>query len=148
MGSTNHRHVQRSYWGLAIKSHGKKVAATARSPHRGNIRVGRYCKYSAVSQQPTGRRVFKGPISWANIMGNVASISSSSVVVAATISLKGWQALIFGLALGAVGYGLGLLLSAMFDLPSGAVIVWSLATTCLLGSSLIKPHIRLSKVPN
>lgn len=32
-----------------------------------------------------------------------------------------------GYALGALGYALGLLVSALFDLPSGAVIVWSLA---------------------
>jgi zinc/manganese transport system permease protein len=30
-------------------------------------------------------------------------------------------------AIGAVGYALGLVLSALFDLPSGAVIVWTLA---------------------
>ena len=32
-----------------------------------------------------------------------------------------------GYALGAVGYALGLVLSALFDLPSGTVIVWALA---------------------
>ena len=30
-------------------------------------------------------------------------------------------------AIGAAGYALGLALSALFDLPSGAVIVWTLA---------------------
>ncbi len=32
-----------------------------------------------------------------------------------------------GYALGAAGYGVGLVLSAVFDLPSGAVIVWAIA---------------------
>jgi zinc/manganese transport system permease protein len=33
---------------------------------------------------------------------------------------------------GVAGYALGLALSAVFDLPSGAVIVWTLAATALL----------------
>ena len=40
-------------------------------------------------------------------------------------------------ALGALGYALGLALSAWFDLPSGAVIVWTLAM-CGLGFALIR----------
>ena len=35
-------------------------------------------------------------------------------------------------ATGAVGYGLGLIISSLFDLPSGAVIVWTLAVTGLV----------------
>jgi zinc/manganese transport system permease protein len=38
-----------------------------------------------------------------------------------------------GYALGASGYGVGLVLSAIFDLPSGAVIVWAIA---LLGFAI------------
>jgi zinc/manganese transport system permease protein len=41
-----------------------------------------------------------------------------------------------GYALGAVGYVLGLALSALFDLPSGAVIVWSIAGLGILVSVL------------
>jgi zinc/manganese transport system permease protein len=37
------------------------------------------------------------------------------------------QRLAAGYALGALGYALGLIASAVFDLPSGALIVWSLA---------------------
>ncbi len=43
----------------------------------------------------------------------------------------------WGYSLGIAGYGSGLALSALFDLPSGAVIVWSLAGLALL-SGLIK----------
>lgn len=36
--------------------------------------------------------------------------------------------------IGMVAYGVGLVLSAMFDLPSGAVIVWSLAVTSIFAN--------------
>ena len=39
-------------------------------------------------------------------------------------------------ALGAAGYALGLALSALFDLPSGAVIVWTLAGCGFLAAAL------------
>ena len=42
-------------------------------------------------------------------------------------------------AIGAVGYALGLALSAVFDLPSGAVIVWTLAACALVGALVIRP---------
>ncbi len=41
--------------------------------------------------------------------------------------------------IGAVGYALGLALSAVFDLPSGAVIVWTLAACALVGALVIRP---------
>jgi zinc/manganese transport system permease protein len=42
-------------------------------------------------------------------------------------------------ALGALGYALGLAMSAVFDLPSGAVIVWTLAACATVGSLAIRP---------
>ena len=41
--------------------------------------------------------------------------------------------------IGALGYGLGLVLSAVFDLPSGAVIVWTLAACSLAGALGLRP---------
>ncbi len=41
--------------------------------------------------------------------------------------MRGARRLRWGYAIGALGYALGLGLSALFDLPSGAVIVWTLA---------------------
>ena len=41
-------------------------------------------------------------------------------------------------AIGAAGYALGLALSALFDLPSGAVIVWALAACALAGASMLR----------
>jgi zinc/manganese transport system permease protein len=35
--------------------------------------------------------------------------------------------LVIGYAIGVIGYATGLALSAVFDLPSGAVVVWALA---------------------
>ena len=45
----------------------------------------------------------------------------------ATVNLDGRVRLLAAFATGVVGYGLGLALSAVFDLPSGAMIVWTLA---------------------
>ena len=41
--------------------------------------------------------------------------------------LNGTRALTTGYVLGAAGYALGLVLSALYDLPSGAIVVWTLA---------------------
>ncbi len=41
--------------------------------------------------------------------------------------LNGLRALQAGYVLGAVGYAFGLILSALYDLPSGAIVVWTLA---------------------
>jgi zinc/manganese transport system permease protein len=42
---------------------------------------------------------------------------------------------------GALGYALGLALSAVFDLPSGAVIVWTLAACAALAAVALRPKI-------
>jgi zinc/manganese transport system permease protein len=62
----------------------------------------------------------------------------SSLIIPA-LATRGWAARRRGAvayAIGAVGYGLGLALSALFDLPSGAVIVCTLAA-CGLGFVLL-----------
>jgi zinc/manganese transport system permease protein len=43
--------------------------------------------------------------------------------------------------IGAIGYALGLALSAVFDLPSGAVIVWTLAACALVGALVTRPSV-------
>jgi len=51
--------------------------------------------------------------------------------------VRNWQPqykLIGGYAIGAAAYLAGLALSAVFDLPSGAVIVWCLAGCGILGN--------------
>jgi zinc/manganese transport system permease protein len=42
-------------------------------------------------------------------------------------------------AIGAIGYALGLALSALFDLPSGAIVVCALAGVALVYAMLV-PH--------
>jgi len=44
--------------------------------------------------------------------------------------------------IGALGYALGLALSALFDLPSGAVIVWTLAACALFAAIALRPDAR------
>lgn len=53
---------------------------------------------------------------------------------------RGWQATAY--AIGAAGYVVGLVLSAVFDLPSGAMIVWTLVGCALLAQSF--PAVRRS----
>jgi zinc/manganese transport system permease protein len=56
----------------------------------------------------------------------------------ATLRLaKRYQRLGAGYLVGGPGYAVGLVLSAWFDLPSGAVIVWTLAGIAILGGQLI-----------
>jgi len=54
----------------------------------------------------------------------------------ATRSLRK-NALGAGYAVGLVGYLVGLLLSALFDLPTGAVIVWTLTAAALASVPLL-----------
>ena len=49
------------------------------------------------------------------------------------------SALMLAAIIGAVGYFVGLVMSAIFDLPSGAVIVWCLAVSALLLPMLLSP---------
>jgi zinc/manganese transport system permease protein len=56
----------------------------------------------------------------------------ASLIIPALGSLGHQKSLSTGFVLGALGYGLGLIFSSLFDLPSGAVIVWSIALIALL----------------
>ena len=63
----------------------------------------------------------------------------SSLIMPA-IAVRKWpksKKLLGGYLIGAIAYVLGLALSAIFDLPSGAVIVWCLAATGILINLLI-----------
>lgn len=70
------------------------------------------------------------------LVGVYLVFASLIVPALATRGVHGYRGLASALGLGVVGYGIGLLLSAMFDLPTGAVIVWSLALTGILVASL------------
>jgi zinc/manganese transport system permease protein len=65
------------------------------------------------------------------LVGVYLVFSSLIVPALATRSGQGRMRLVAGYALGAIGYALGLALSAVFDLPSGAIVVCALAAVGL-----------------
>lgn len=88
-------------------------------------RLGRYGFYAAFAIAVTAS---------VQVVGVYLVFSSLIIPALATRKLIGQQRLVTGYALGAAGYALGLALSALLDLPSGAVIVWTLAACGLLFS--------------
>ena len=63
----------------------------------------------------------------------------SSLIIPTLVTYKMRHSLLWGYIVGASGYFSGLILSTMFDLPAGPVIVWSLAIIGLaLGQLLIR----------
>ncbi len=61
------------------------------------------------------------------LVGVYLVFASLIIPALATRAWSGRRRLLLAYALGALGYALGLGLSALFDLPSGAVVVWALA---------------------
>ncbi|MFA7386969.1 MAG: metal ABC transporter permease, partial [Thiohalobacteraceae bacterium] len=66
------------------------------------------------------------------LVGVYLVFASLIVPALATYPQRGSMQLCRGYALGALGYALGLVLSALYDLPSAAVIVWMLASVSLV----------------
>jgi zinc/manganese transport system permease protein len=66
------------------------------------------------------------------VVGVYLVFSSLIVPALATLAWQGGRRLALGLALGGLGYAGGLAASALWDLPSGAVIVWGLVAGGLL----------------
>ena len=64
---------------------------------------------------------------------------SASLIIPALASrrLQSRSRLLAGYLLGALSYLAGIILSAVFDLPTGAVIVWAMAIICTLGGFII-----------
>ncbi len=65
------------------------------------------------------------------LVGVFLVFASLIIPALATRHLQEARALITGYVVGAAGYALGLVLSALFDLPSGAILVWTLALLAL-----------------
>jgi zinc/manganese transport system permease protein len=80
------------------------------------------------------------------IVGVYLVFSSLIIPALATRGYAGRQRVVVGYAVGAVGYLLGLALSAVVDLPSGAVIVWTLAA-CALAVALWRGRPANAAVP-
>jgi zinc/manganese transport system permease protein len=70
------------------------------------------------------------------LVGVYLVFSSLIIPALATRAHRGRRRHAVAYGVGAAGYALGLALSAVFDLPSGAVIVWTLAA-CGLGAALL-----------
>jgi len=66
------------------------------------------------------------------LVGVYLVFTSLIVPALATRGLVGRVRWIAGFVVGAIGYALGLALSALLDLPSGAVIVWALGVTAVV----------------
>jgi zinc/manganese transport system permease protein len=84
----------------------------------GIARLGRFGFYGAFALAVTAS---------VQLVGVYLVFSSLIIPALATIGEPGRRRLTIAYAIGAVGYALGLALSALFDLPSGAVIVCTLA---------------------
>ena len=68
----------------------------------------------------------------------------TSLIIPALVmrNLKGNQQLLYAFVFGAVAYALGLIVSSLFDLPSGAVIVWSLASCGVITSLFLTKNVK------
>ena len=71
------------------------------------------------------------------LVGVYLVFSSLIIPALATRAHRGKRRIGIAYGLGAAGYAIGLALSALFDLPSGAVIVWTLAACALVGALAI-----------
>jgi zinc/manganese transport system permease protein len=71
------------------------------------------------------------------LVGVYLVFASLIVPALATARLQGTRALAWAYAVGIAGYVAGLVSSAVFDLPSGAMIVWTLAACALIAAALI-----------
>jgi zinc/manganese transport system permease protein len=81
------------------------------------------------------------------LVGVYLVFSSLIIPALATRALRGRRRYGIAYVVGIAGYALGLALSALFDLPSGAVIVWTLAACALAGALAFKPARDTSSVP-
>jgi len=93
-------------------------------------RLGRFGFYAAFALAVTAS---------VQLVGVYLVFSSLIIPALATRPWQGRQRLALAYGLGALGYGLGLALSAWLDLPSGAVLVWTLAP-CGLALVALRPR--------
>jgi zinc/manganese transport system permease protein len=81
------------------------------------------------------------------LVGVYLVFASLIVPALATVRVRGKARIIAAYAIGGLGYVLGLGLSAILDLPSGAMIVWTLAGCALLAQWLPLPREPRSQTP-
>jgi zinc/manganese transport system permease protein len=90
-------------------------------------RLGRFGFYAAFALAVTAS---------VQLVGVYLVFSSLIIPALATRAWRGPRRYGVAYLVGALGYALGLALSALFDLPSGAVVVWTLAACALLAAGL------------
>jgi len=73
------------------------------------------------------------------LVGVYLVFSSLIIPALATRGQRGRRRYTVAYGLGVAGYALGLALSALFDLPSGAVVVWTLALCAVAGALALAP---------
>ena len=79
-------------------------------------------------------------------LAGVFLVFASLIVPALAVRrLSSWRALTAGWGIGGLGYAAGLVLSALFDLPSGAIVVCVLALVALLFAAVFMPLIGSGK---
>ena len=71
------------------------------------------------------------------LVGVYLVFASLIVPALATVGMEGPRRLVTSYAIGIAGYVIGLVLSALLDLPSGAMIVWTLAGCGIAGRALL-----------
>jgi len=72
------------------------------------------------------------------LVGVYLVFSSLIIPALATRGLpSGWRRNVIAYGVGALGYALGLALSALLDMPSGAMIVWTLAAIAVAAASVL-----------
>ena len=93
-------------------------------------RLGRFGFYGAFALAVTAS---------VQLVGVYLVFSSLIIPALATRTLRGRRRHVVAYGVGALGYALGLGLSALLDLPSGAVIVWTLAACGLVSATVVGP---------
>lgn len=93
-------------------------------------RLGRFGFYAAFALAVTAS---------VQLVGVYLVFSSLIIPALGTRGLSGARRFKVAYGMGVAGYALGLALSALFDLPSGAVIVWTLAACALAGALAVRP---------
>lgn len=73
------------------------------------------------------------------LVGVYLVFSSLIIPALGTLTQRGARRYCIAYVLGALGYALGLALSALFDFPSGAVIVWTLAACAVVAAAALPP---------
>ena len=78
------------------------------------------------------------------IVGIYLVFASLIIPALATTGIRRGNRLIAGYAIGTVAYFAGIVLSVVLDLPTGAVIVWSMAAVAVLAGSVISDKRKVS----